>query len=270
MKNTLVKSYINNVKNYWRRLVIFFTPGDFLRAWALLLEYIESSALCQNAEVSLAALKSFHEILNIPTGEETSEQIKSSSSSDEFKMLFATRSRAATDSVATNSNPDAVVDETALWSNAWRIWRNIGTAVTTLPDTAAGAAPTSYIPSQSFLTTLIATFPPLFTHIRSQFVSAELQRLFAILQRALSVPVSSSSMSFFLLPVSSNSESPALTPLHDSVLNAIKVIIKVSLLSMDDRVFTNCFAYDFIDIMVIWSRINTCKYCGSTLAHFSG
>ena len=39
--------------------------GDFPRAWSLLLEYIETSALCRNAEVSLAALKSFQEILQI-------------------------------------------------------------------------------------------------------------------------------------------------------------------------------------------------------------
>lgn len=40
-------------------------PGDFPRAWSLLLEYIETAALCRNAEVSLAALKSFQEILQI-------------------------------------------------------------------------------------------------------------------------------------------------------------------------------------------------------------
>ena len=42
-----------------------YVPGDFPRAWSLLLEYIETSALCRNAEVSLAALKSFQEILQI-------------------------------------------------------------------------------------------------------------------------------------------------------------------------------------------------------------
>ena len=36
---------------------------EFSRAWSLLLEYIESAAVCHNAEISLAAVKSFQEIL---------------------------------------------------------------------------------------------------------------------------------------------------------------------------------------------------------------
>jgi len=39
------------------------TIGDFPRAIALLLEFIECSALSKSNEVSLAALKSFQEIL---------------------------------------------------------------------------------------------------------------------------------------------------------------------------------------------------------------
>lgn len=37
--------------------------GDFPRAWSLLLEFIENAALSKSNEVSLAALKSFQEIL---------------------------------------------------------------------------------------------------------------------------------------------------------------------------------------------------------------
>ncbi len=53
--------------------------GDFPRAWALLLEFIESGALCRNAEVSLAALKSFQEILQLN---------KDSNKSDDWKLIF--------------------------------------------------------------------------------------------------------------------------------------------------------------------------------------
>ena len=60
---------------------ILHSPGDFPRAWALLLEYIESAALCHNAEVSLAALKSFQEILRI-------NRDSKDSGKDEWKMLF--------------------------------------------------------------------------------------------------------------------------------------------------------------------------------------
>ncbi len=39
--------------------------AEFLRSWVLLLEHIESAVMCTNAEVSLAALKCFQEILLI-------------------------------------------------------------------------------------------------------------------------------------------------------------------------------------------------------------
>ena len=49
----------------------FFFPlpniGDFSRAWDVLLDHIQSAALSKNNEVSLAALKSFQEILQIVT-----------------------------------------------------------------------------------------------------------------------------------------------------------------------------------------------------------
>ncbi len=57
----------------------WFITGDFPRAWALLLEFIESGALCRNAEVSLAALKSFQEILQLN---------KDQNKSDDWKLIF--------------------------------------------------------------------------------------------------------------------------------------------------------------------------------------
>lgn len=48
--------------------------GDFTRAWTLLLEFIENAALSKINEVSLAALKSFQEILyNKPNGDREEE-----------------------------------------------------------------------------------------------------------------------------------------------------------------------------------------------------
>lgn len=97
----------------------------------------------------------------------------------------------------------------------------------TNPVESSSSVHQSYVPSQAFLTALVLTFPALFTHIRSQFVAAELQRLFVVLQRALYVPVAASSMPFFVVPINSNSDVATMTPLHDAVLVAIKVIVKV-------------------------------------------
>ena len=205
--------------------------GDFLRAWALLLEYIESAALCPNAEVALAALKSFHEILNIPATDSSSlSGGESARSSDELKALFGRRDIAITEepepTAGTKDDGSGSVDEVALWSHAWRVWRSIGTSVTNHVELSS-VQHQSYVPSQAFLTALVLTFPALFSHIRSQFVAAELQRLFVVLQRALHVPVAASAIPFFVVPVNSSSDTATMTPLHDAVLGAIKVIVKV-------------------------------------------
>jgi len=195
------------------------------------LEYIESAALCPNAEVSLAALKSFHEILNIPATDSPSlSGSEAARSSDELKTLFGRRDIAIAEEpeLAAGSKDEGggFVDEVALWSHAWRVWRSIGTSVTNQSESSASSHQ-SYVPSQAFLTALVLTFPALFAHIRSQFVAAELQRLFVVLQRALYVPVAASSVPFFVVPVNSGSDTATMTPLHDAVLGAVKVIVKV-------------------------------------------
>lgn len=57
----LTLSGVSRVFNTKRHMLQ--TLGDFIRAWSLLLEFIENAALSKSNEVSLAALKSFQEIL---------------------------------------------------------------------------------------------------------------------------------------------------------------------------------------------------------------
>ncbi len=75
------KTNMNFLQHAWlsSKLSTCLFAGDFPRAWALLLEFIESGALCRNAEVSLAALKSFQEILQLN---------KDSNKSDDWKLIF--------------------------------------------------------------------------------------------------------------------------------------------------------------------------------------
>ena len=49
--------------------------GDFPKAWRLLLEHIEKLSLASTSEVSLAALRSFHEM--VVTGEDTPGDVDS-------------------------------------------------------------------------------------------------------------------------------------------------------------------------------------------------
>ena len=53
---------------------LLHTLGDFPKAWQLLLEHVEKLALSSTQEVSLAALKAFHEM--VVSGEEVVEEEK--------------------------------------------------------------------------------------------------------------------------------------------------------------------------------------------------
>lgn len=70
----LTLSGVSRVFNTKRQLLQLL--GDFSRAWSLLLEFIENAALSKSNEVSLAALKSFQEILyNKPSDADPSGHI---------------------------------------------------------------------------------------------------------------------------------------------------------------------------------------------------
>ncbi|XP_074659312.1 protein MON2 homolog [Tubulanus polymorphus] len=204
--------------------------GDFPRAWALLLEFIEASALCRNAEVTLAALKSFQEILQInrssggsSSGNDTDTRRNSRAATggatgtdlaapSEEKMF-----RSLQDMISTK-NDDIKIDSVQLWSNAWRVWLSIGGKVTLPPDSKSSTD--IYVPSQPFLTALIQIFPPLFEHIKHRFVAADLQKLSAVLKGALSAPVQGDASPFILPAINETN----VTALQEAVLNAVDVL----------------------------------------------
>lgn len=212
--------------------------GDFPRAWALLLEFIEAAALCPNAEVSLAALKSFQEILQI-------NKDSNNGRGDEWKLLFTPKKpdselnppseeriirnedeerESSTDGVDTGSatitTKDSGIDDMALWTNAWKVWLSIGTQATVPPENVNHNL--IYIPSQPFLSALIQIFPALYEHIKMRFVASDLQKLSTVLQRALTVPVHGDSTPF-IMPIGE----VELTSLQEAILQAIEVLIKV-------------------------------------------
>lgn len=167
------------------------TLSDFPRAWALLLEFIESGALGKNDEVSLAALKSFQEILQIGKNE--------------------------TDGLVSKA------DEITMWSTAWKIWHKIGTEVAKMAK--AGAA-NAYIPSQAFLTAMLQIFPPLFRLVRPRFVASDLQKFATVVTEAVAIPIHTESLPAFLLPSVSDA---TLTPLQESALQAVDILIQSAL-----------------------------------------
>uniref|UniRef100_A0A2R5LCA4 Protein MON2 homolog n=2 Tax=Ornithodoros turicata TaxID=34597 RepID=A0A2R5LCA4_9ACAR len=181
------------------------TLGDFPKAWTLLLEFIENSALSKNNEVSLSALKSFQEILQI------------SKQHPEGALLVS---------------PSDPQGEAALWANAWRVWYNIGIESTRPPSdsTVEDARCTNnyallYIPSQPFLTALVQIFPHLFQHIKERFSASDFHKFSTVVQNAVAAPIHGEA-SPIILP---NLTEVMLTHLQESVLNAMDALHKEAL-----------------------------------------
>ncbi|KAK9890442.1 hypothetical protein WA026_010528 [Henosepilachna vigintioctopunctata] len=162
--------------------------GDFSRAWAILLEFIEYSALSKNNEVSIAALKSFQEILFQNKGQ----------------------------------HGDKASDDKEIWQVAWKIWMKIGIEVTHNYTAEYESGEDIYIPSQAFLTALVQIFPNIFLHIRNNFTLDDLKNLNQVLSNAVSIPVFGETAPYI---IPSNSDL-TLTPLHDGVLHASDLLQK--------------------------------------------
>ncbi|KAB1270414.1 Protein MON2-like protein [Camelus dromedarius] len=210
--------------------------GDFPRAWDVLLDHIQSAALSKNNEVSLAALKSFQEILQIVSPVRDSDKPETPPAVNvPVPVLIGSisgpglnRPFIRTDSIGerlrrySGSEPPIVTDELEdlnLWWAAWNTWYRIGSESTKPPITFDKL---TFIPSQPFLTALIQIFPALYQHIKTGFNMDDLQKLGVILHSAVSVPISSDA-SPFILP--SYTEA-VLTSLQEAVLTALDVLQK--------------------------------------------
>jgi len=125
--------------------------GDFQKAWRLLLEHIEKLSLSTTQEVSLAALKSFHEM--VMSGEEKGE-------------------------------PDQ-----ARWATAWKSWLSIGSRATVVDFEMLKTSDSPSVPSQAFLTSLAHIFPLLFPHIKMTFTVRDLENLSSVVMSLINIPV---------------------------------------------------------------------------------
>lgn len=164
--------------------------GDFPRAWSILLDFIENAALSKNNEVSIAALKSFQEI------------------------LFQKKS----------SNPDQKVaqpDDKEIWAVAWKVWVKIGSEIRVPADNEV--TDDYYIPSQNYLIALVQIFPNIFLHTRNTFSLEDLKQLGTILTNVVSVPVNGETTAYI---ITSSSSDYSLTHLHDNVLHTMELLQK--------------------------------------------
>ncbi|XP_078075818.1 protein MON2 homolog isoform X1 [Mustelus asterias] len=216
--------------------------GDFSKAWDVLLDHIQSAALSKNSEVSLAALKSCQEILQIVTPVKECDKPEGLSGVNmpvfvgplippgPPKVLSRTDSLGDRLGRYNGTEVNAAADEiedSALWWAAWNTWYKIGSESTKPPTTCDKLF---FIPSQPFLTALVQIFPALYQHIKSGFSMEDLKKLGVILHGAVSVPISSDA-SPFILP--SYTEA-VLTSLQEAVLIALDVLQKAICVGPED------------------------------------
>uniref|UniRef100_A0A3Q2E9D7 Protein MON2 homolog n=1 Tax=Cyprinodon variegatus TaxID=28743 RepID=A0A3Q2E9D7_CYPVA len=222
--------------------------GDFFEAWEVLLNHIQSAALSKNNEVSLAALKSFQEILQIVTPVKDSDKAGDALAAmgvppvliDPLSASGPGRPLVRSDSLverltryngaelqAQPPGEESALEDSALWWSAWNTWYRTGTESTRPPS--GPAEKLAFIPSQPFLTALIQIFPALYQHIKANFSMDDLKKLGVILHGAVSVPISSDA-SPFILP--SYTEA-TLTSLQEAVLTSLDVLQKAEWVALN-------------------------------------
>ncbi|XP_063218937.1 protein MON2 homolog [Bacillus rossius redtenbacheri] len=197
----LTLSGVARVFNTKRQLLI--TLGDFPKAWTLLFEFIENSALNKNNEVSLAALKAFQEILYLS---------KDNDVSTDTAAVIANGRSAGT----------FIDDKTSIWDVAWKVWLHIGIESTS-PSSTLNGGDDIYIPAQPFLTALIQIFSSVFQHIKTKFTPSDLEKLCSVLQYAVVVPILGEASPF----VTPFTDVP--TQLQDGVLHCMELLEKEAL-----------------------------------------
>ncbi|XP_047516899.1 protein MON2 homolog isoform X2 [Pieris napi] len=146
------------------RFQLLTSVGDFQRSWTALLDFIVDFALRKSHEVSVAALKSFQEVVTAA-------------------------GRVESESAASNKR---------IWAAAWAAWTSIAsnlhsdTATRTVPED--GKPVELYSPSLNFLTTLVQIFPLIFQHIRPSFTPKDVEQLGQCLCKVCSVEPSASAL----------------------------------------------------------------------------
>ncbi|XP_053204824.1 protein MON2 homolog isoform X2 [Panonychus citri] len=228
------------------------TLGDFERSWTLLLDHIETSAQSKNTEVSISALKCFQDVLS-----------SSYNLSGPFSSANKTGDGDSTSNSSINKPPTISLNKShkSLWLTAWKVWLNIGTqclkyyyedsscdsgigrsshSFSTSSLTSSSSSNTSnnkqikssneqnssYLPSQSFLASLIQIFPFLLQLIKDSFTANDFSNLFSVLEKALAVPVDVATQAYMMSSTaatlqeiqSGSATQIPVTPLQESIL----------------------------------------------------
>jgi hypothetical protein len=252
--SVLTLSGVTRVFNSKCWILIKLPSDEFQRMWLFLLNMIQKFALSKNAEISLAALRGFHELL----GNQNYFSSSFTSNSGNSAQTVAAAAAAAASAVVTNSNSaqkdanksDSLsrkkVDdnsnisnivktlEITQWVSAWKTWLDIGHSIMNSNFSTGSNWPP---PSQTFLTCYIDLVSVIVDKLAAhcKFTDADFEIFSQIVNKILSLPVINSDYSASILMSIENN----LTPLQNSSLSTMKNFIK--LLKTADSSFQTMF-----------------------------
>lgn len=187
--------------------------ADFEKSWILLLDYLENYAKSKNPEVSIYTLKCFQEISFPSSSQENSSDYK-----------------------AVTPNPAATEMWNNIWRASWKVWLNIGLDCWNSSfdsncnkNASDIQGQNVYIPTQTFLTTLIQLFPFLFEHIKHFFTVNDFAKLSMVFEKTLSVPVDVTTQAYIMAAAVSSPKTvqPGSTPLQQPLTLLQEVILFV-------------------------------------------
>lgn len=218
---TSVQTLSGVVKIFNAQRNLLLALDDFAAAWSTLLQYVEYLAASDNNEMSLAALKSFQELLLGRVSAQT--------------LDINTRERSTSASNNSQGMDDMPPLPEALWLLSWQTWMRIARSLITprplsvsAPKCLQSSAPKEktagpvkhYVPGPSHLTTILHVFTPLFDRVKKKVPVEELKYdgVPAILKGIIGVPVSTEQAPFII------STAAEITPTQEAVLDCVKVM----------------------------------------------
>ncbi|CAJ0579448.1 unnamed protein product, partial [Mesorhabditis spiculigera] len=179
---------------------------DFDSAWESLLGYLEWGASTSNAELSLASLKCFQEVLLGKVSAQTLDMNTREKSSTSLKEL-----------VAGGEVPPL---PQKLWIVSWKSWIRMAKSLYVVRPPADDPKEAPYVPGPSHLTTLLHIFPPLFERVKRDLAVDELHydNLPSTLEAITFLPIATAQSPFVL------HQAGTLTPTQEAVMDAVKGI----------------------------------------------
>ncbi|VDK63054.1 unnamed protein product [Onchocerca ochengi] len=214
---TSVQTLSGVVKIFNAQRALLLTLDDFPAVWATLLHYIEYLVASDNSEMTLAALKSFQELL---LGKAPSQGYEMGKKEKLANCVYGS---------SVSDEPPVLPEH--LWIASWKSWMVMSrTLVLNKPfkinlpsnDTIplAERSGGEFIPGQVHLIALLHIFIPLFERVRKKIPCDDLKydEVPSILKGIVSVPLTAEQVPFIL------SNANDIAPTLEAVLNCVRII----------------------------------------------